>query len=755
MLSTALPESVALTDWEVSSPSVGALPVRVPGTAAAALRAAGLWSPGEPRDFDAEDWTFRSTFAAGDGHELLRFGGIATVAEVLLNGEPILRSESMFLEHVVDVGALLREGENELEIRCRALGPLLRQRRTPRARWRTRIAEGNLRWFRTMLLGRAPGFAPGPAAVGPWRPVTVERGRCFDLRLRARLRGDDGVLAVEGSAPEAAEIELAGHRARFGEELVVPDVARWWPHTHGEPSLHEARLVLADGTGIPVGRVGFRELEFGGDGLDLRVNGVPVFVRGAVWTPVDLVSLAPTRDDLRDAIEQARDAGMNMLRVPGIGAYESDDFHDLCDELGMLVWQDFMFANMDYPIGDDGFRALVEREARQELARVAGRPSLAVVCGNSEVEQQVAMLGLDPALGRGGLFGELLPALVRESGVDATYLPSAPSGGELPFRTDRGVANYFGVGGYRRPLSDARVANVRFASECLAFANLPDDPPFEPVPEDVGSDWDFADVREHYRALLYGERSDDGVARAVTGEVMAEVFGEWRRTGSPCRGALVLWLRDVIPGAGWGVVDHLGRAKVALHHLRRVLAPVAVWTTDEGLNGIDVHVVNDRAEPLSARLRVALYRDFEVRVDGAEQDVELPPHGSMTRNVEAMLGRFVDASYAYRFGPPGHDLVLASLERDGEPLSQAFRFPVRRPPLVDDIGLDVSLAGEVLVVRTRALAHGVRIVAPGCLPEDDAFDVEPGGTRRVALRGAPAHATVTALNLRGSIEAAR
>src|SRR5581483_7606287 len=97
-----------------------------------------------------------------------------------------------------------------------------------------------------------------------------------------------------------------------------------------------------------------------------------------------------------------------------------------------------------------------------------------VVCGNSEVEQQVAMLGLDPALGRGELFGELLPALVRESGTDAAYVPSSPSGGDLPFRTDAGVANYYGVGGYRRGLDDARRAAVGFAAECLAFANMPD-----------------------------------------------------------------------------------------------------------------------------------------------------------------------------------------------------------------------------------------------------------------------------------------
>ncbi len=139
----------------------------------------------------------------------------------------------------------------------------------------------------------------------------------------------------------------------------------------------------------------------------------------------------------------------------------------------MLVWQDFMFANLDYPIADPSFRELVQDEARAVLAQVAGRPSLAVVCGNSEVEQQAAMLGLDPRLGRGELFAELLPRLVDEAGTDAVYVPSAPTGGDLPFRPGRGVANYYGVGAYLRPLEDARRAGVRFAAECLALRQHP------------------------------------------------------------------------------------------------------------------------------------------------------------------------------------------------------------------------------------------------------------------------------------------
>jgi beta-mannosidase len=845
------------------------IPARVPGTAAGALCDAGEWRPGQPHDFDAEEWWFRTSFDAEPvmpGEEVvLCLDGIATVAEVYLNGERLLDSDSMFAAHTLPLGGRLSavSGEgvsrNELAIRCRALAPLLGESRRPRARWRTRlVAERNLRFFRTMLLGRAPGFAPGPAVVGPWRAVRVERRRRVaveELTLRPRLDGERGVLSVavrlrplDGARLESVEVELtqssgpcarpsSTHRAELAlsgsaeeptarGELVVPAVARWWPHTHGEPALYDVRLLVgaahayvtgaahADpGTGaahadagqtataqnggaperiaIDAGRVGFRALAFGAtpaheverDGLDLHVNGVRVFARGAVWTPIDPIGMAPSEHELRAAIAQVREAGMNMLRLPGTGAYETSAFHDLCDELGILVWQDLMFANFDYPIVHEPFRASVTREATAVLGALGRRPSLAVVCGNSEVEQQVAMLGQDPALGRGELFGELLPRLVRESGADAVYVPSAPCGGELPFRPDRGIANYYGVGGYRRPLEDARRAGVRFAAECLAFSNVPSSGTSaeEGIPRDVGAEWDFKDVRDHYLGVLFDldpsalQAADPEryleLARAATGEVMAEVFGEWRRAGSPCGGGLVLWLRDLLPGAGWGVIDHRGIPKLAFHHLKRALAPVAVWTVDEGLGGVVAHVANDGPEPLIASLRVALYREGELCIEQAATPVELAPHSQGEWNVETVIGHFVDAAWAYRFGPPAQDAIVVSLERDGGPgagprtLCQAVRFPAGRPLERESparLGLAVESTplsdGDVrLALRSRRLAYGVRIDAPGFRPSDDGFFIEPGGARSVTLRptgpeGSRENGRLGAVNMHGHLE---
>jgi beta-mannosidase len=806
------------------------LGARVPGTVADALRDAGLAADA----IDGRDWWFRTRFEAApvrEGEEVvLVLDGLATIAEVYLNGLLVLRSESMFARSQVDVTGQLA-AENELVICCRALAPLLAESRRPRQRWRQRVvADATLRFYRTMLIGRAAGFAPGPPVIGAWRPVRIERRRRLAvdaIELRPRIEDGAGVLAaaielrtLADEALDGLELELSGHgdsqRVRLDcrrspagvsatGEVRVLDVARWWPHTHGDPALYDVKItatVAGAAVTIDAGRVGFRELGGGEDleahGLQLEVNGVPVFVRGAVWMALEAAGPAPSADDLRSALELVRAGGMNMLRIPGTGAYESPTFHDLCDELGILVWQDFMFANLDYPESDPPFIEAVEREVDGVLRDLAGRPSLTVLCGSSEVAQQVAMVGLDPALASGPLFGELLPRLVANADLDAIYVPSAPWGGAMPFRPDRGIASYFGVGGYRRPLEDARRANVLFAAECLAIANVPDEEIVAQIapelagaavvrdarwnaaaPRDPGASWDFHDVRDHYLGVLFAVEPSElretdperylELSRAVSGEVMAEVFGEWRRGDTRCGGGIVLCLRDLRPGAGWGVLDSRGEPKVVYHHLRRVLAPRAVWSTDDGQSGIVAHVANDRPSELRANLRIGLYRDFELSVGEVVEPIVLAPHSHCAYNVEDLLGHFVDVSWAYRFGAPGQDVVVCSLERAdgerGEPLSQSFRFPAGRPLVREStsrLGLEATLTAldhdsARLAVRSRRLAYGVRVAMPGFQPCDDAFCVEPGGERQIVLRRTSERSltggvgVVTALNANGRL----
>jgi len=835
-LSLSIPLDIG---WEMASTAEPATPgnlsglrftpARVPGTVASALREQKAWHFGDGIRFDASEHWFRCRFNAAPAEPgeqiILRLGGIATLAEAWLNGGKILTSVSMFACHEVDVSTLVRDC-NELLIVCRSLSAALRERRRqpPVARWRTRVvAEQQLRWFRTTLLGRAPGFAPEPEPVGPWRPVTLVRRRQIvveDWLRQVDADGSDGLISVDlhlrtvesGAKPVSGrllagdtvaplQLERHGDRYQACADLRVPKVRRWFPHTHGEPALYPVRveLKLVDGSTATFEDVpaGFRSIETGANpreqGLALRINGVSIFCRGVVWTPPDAVGLAVSPSGLRERLQLLRDGGFNLIRLAGTTVYESENFHRLCDELGLMVWQDMMFANMDYPFEDPAFREAVCAEAEAELSRLGRHPSTAVICGNSEIEQQVSMLGLDPAAGLSPWFGEELPRIAARLCPGVPYVPSAPCGGDLPFRTCSGVANYFGVGAYLRPLEDARRAEVRFASECLAFANVPEPEmldkmalatpggisPTHPawkraVPRDSGAGWDFEDVRDHYLKLLYSadppalRYADAGryweLSRMVSGEVMAEVFGEWRRPGSPCGGGIILWGADLEPGAGWGILDSEGRPKAAYWFLKRALATCAVWTTDEGLNGVDLHVANDGCAPLVGWLRVALYRMGEQRVQESDLPINIPEHTTRTFGVEHVLGRFVDASYAYRFGPPGHDVIAVSLHASPRdiPFAQSFRFPAGRTSERIPIS-ELGLAGESKVhadgsievlLGSRRFAWGVRVVVPGFSPDDAYFGIEPGGKRRIVLTpvrtgNTPANLSVTTLNAEG------
>ena len=232
----------------------------------------------------------------------------------------------------------------------------------------------------------------------------------------------DGVLAVAlegsavaGSVPTALRVRIgdadftvpvraSGRDFESVAELRVAGAIPWWPHNMGEPRLYSVTLQLECGSEvIELGatRVGFRSIErAAGDGFALRVNARDVFCRGACWMPVDPVGLRDDPAEIRHALGLMRRAGLNMVRISGTTFYESDAFYDACDELGMLVWQDFMFARMDYPIDDAEFAREVEPEIEQALASLHYRPSLAVLCGNSEVEQQAAMVGLAADAGR-------------------------------------------------------------------------------------------------------------------------------------------------------------------------------------------------------------------------------------------------------------------------------------------------------------------------------------------------------------------
>ncbi len=380
------------------------------------------------------------------------------------------------------------------------------------------------------------------------------------------------------------------------------------------------------------------------------------------------------------------------------------------------------------------------------------------------------------------------PTFSTRAAPDVPYWPSTPTGGVLPFHVGEGSRHYYGIGAYRRPLDDVRLAGVKFTPECLGFSNVPEAdnlrrltpagavPPHHPawkrgVPRDTGPGWDFEDVRDHYLEQLYqvdavALRSDDlerylALSRIVTGEVMEQVFAEWRRTDDACGGALTWFLNDLRPGAGWGLIDSDGRPKAVLHHLRRAWAPICVRLLDRGLDGLSAFAVNATGDRLDAVLETLVLAPGGRLLAEVRSSLLLEPRSSTETSIDRLLDRFADPTYSYRFGPLRHEAVVARLvTSDGEVLSEHVYRPRRASmTTVASVGARMRVAehgGLSLELTSDSILYDVRIEVRDHLPDDDHFCLTPGRTRVVELRrvedsGRAFQGYVEALNLSDAV----
>jgi beta-mannosidase len=713
-------------------------------------------------DLDALDFWYRGRLTVPEGSWQLQFDGLATLSEVYLDGKPVAASTSMFVPVRIDVPA----GEITVDIAFRSLDAHLSKRR-PRGRWRSSMTDRQgLRWVRTSMLGRAPVFSGAPAIVGPFRPVRLVRRQTNDVRVWGEWADGTAVLHVAGEASSPVSVTVDGtvfdvpvaDDGRVNHEFVVDSARPWWPHTHGEPVVYS---VDVDGVSTTVG---FRSVALDPASGTVSVNGDPVFCRGGCWVPLDPVSVQNDPTALRAALVAVRDAGLNMIRLTGTMIYEDDAFFAACSALGILVWQDVMFATVDPP-DDPVFVADTLDEVRHLLRSRVNEPCLAVLSGGSETYQQPTMLGLDADSSRITLLDADIPAVAAELAPGLPYVPSSPSGGDLHTHVGSGVAHYFGIGGYLRPLSDVRSAGVRFAAESLAFAVPPERRAVDSwfgsaaaaghtpgwkaaVPRDRGSSWDFEDVRDHYVRTVFevepsSVRRDDpeyylDLGRAVICEAVTESYGHWRGSRSHCAGALVLTLRDLEPGAGWGFSDSAGSPKAPWFALARASAPVALLVTDGGMDGYRIDAVNDTARDLVGELHVRAFTGAGVAAAEGSTPVTVAARSTVATTADAVIGRFTDLSHAHRFGARTFDAVETTLVVDGQVVAHDVRV-VGGPalPRQNTVGL-TAVAREAdgmwtLDVGAEYTAQYVCVDIDGFVPSDSWFHLAPGATRTVRL----------------------
>lgn len=638
--------------------------LNAPSTIGAARRAAEL---PELAELDALDWWLRAENVAGS----VVFEGLTPPCTIYAGEQPIAKVESMFLPVTIN----LPPGEHSVYLNCRSVRTWLLQKR-PRGRWRSSLAsEQRLRWLRTTLLGRAHIYSAQPPPIGPWRPVICHTGP-YLTELNIETTTTNGVVQFTGrvsGAKSQLEIAIDGHPSVIGRcsddgdfsvSVTVPDVRIWWPRGYGDQPLYQVTFTVDDIV-IERRKIGFRTVEVDqrDGGFTVVVNGVRIFARGAVWMPIDPVSLCSETEGLRAAIEQYAECGANMFRIPGGTVPEQREFYDLCAELGILIWHDSMLATFDPP---QELTATICAEFKVLMQVLAGNPALAVLSGGNETRQQPEMMGLPSD----EITIPVIDSALKKIADPIPYITASPfsPAPALAIAPDRGVAHWFGVGGYMRSLADVESAGVRFAAESLAFSIPPDDADCTQsswaagIPRDRGADWDFEDVRDKYVADIFHVvpqqvRDQDPVryldlGRGAIAEAMGHCFRYWRRADSQCSGALVLCARDIAPGAGWGLIDVTGRPKAPLAVLQRIWAPRAVTIANAGMSGLRVDLYNDGPQALVGQLLLTATSHHGNVVAQSALPITIAEHSALTFYDAEITGRFMDLSYAYRFGEP-------------------------------------------------------------------------------------------------------
>lgn len=769
----------------------------VPGTITQLIK-----NTADAANLDQQDHWLRAKFNADltdNAVTFLQFDGLLTHADVFLNGDLILQSHNAFHTHVVAVTKQLKT-DNQLYICFRAIAPFLSQKQ-PRARFPTRLVnQRHLRFIRTPTLGYMLGFASQAKLIGAFRPIKLITQQSFIMQsvqintvlmddkagkisvklnlkyLGASLNSGFFVLVDELSKTEVARapaiIHLMEDEATVEADFKTNNIQAYWPHTHGMPKRYLLKLALKtreSAQEIMLGRYGFRSITRPNpNNFALQINNSALFLRGACWTPMNPLSLQSAQEDLRQRLMLLKQAGINMLRLPGNMPYECDDFYEMCDELGILIMQDFAFTNFDYPEDSAEFVESVKREAVTFLAKHGNRACLTVLAGNSEVAQQAAMMGVDLNKIHHTIFDDALKNSCTEYAPNVPYVSSSPNAEAIPFHAGNGTSHYYGVGGYKRSFEDARLFKGQFIAECLAFSHVPEDPSLyqfydnefvpthhprwkEGVPRDNGAGWDFADITDFYIEQLFGvnvahlratqpQRYLD-YCRATSCEVVERTMNILRADSAQGRAALVWYLHDLKQGAGWGYIDSIGVPKSAFYGLARASQPTSVLLVDEGLEGLAIYLAHDGATALDCHLEIAL-----ITADGKVLEQQIKPCQLAARatqriSIDSFLGRFVDSSYAYRFGSRSFVTCVAKLTGSGgKMISQKVQID---SALTQAVTQDIIVSAKVQKLDTCNYLLTISVNKPlffaaidiaNCTLSDNYLHIMPGFDAQVLVR---------------------
>lgn len=775
------------------------------------------------------DWEYQTVFQAdaaalGHDHVDLVFEGLDTLADVYLNEQAILRSDNMFRHWRVPAKALLKPGPNTLRVVFHSAV----EKMLPYVKSLPYVLPsisthnyGNEEDIATAPYTRkAPynyGWDWGPRFVteGIWQPVRVETWdalRIDNLHIHQRKVTVDAALVtaeldIEAGKTTAATLvvahdELSGAQTSDGTQTVQLDAGMnhisfpirianpklWYPVGYGPQNRYRFSASIRLGKKVQAAhaevKTGLRSIELRraadqwGKSFEFVVNGIAVFGKGADVIPFDSFPNRVTPETHRKILQAGRDAHMNMVREWGGGYYESDDFYNICDELGIMVWQEFMFGGDMIP-GDVAFRENVREESIQQIKRLRDHPSIVVWCGNNEVEtgwhhwndRQEFKEAISPQVRERiwqdymVMFADILKSSVSEYGDPVPYWPSSPSANfeEIPDNQTNGDMHYWAVWHQQAPAQDYTKQFPRFMTEygfqsfpemrtIRSFANQPED--FDIHSKVMQAHQKNKGGNERiltYMLREYREPKDFAsfvyLSQVQQAEIIKIGAEHLRRQRPRTMGSLYWQLNDCWPVASWASIDYYGRWKALHYYARRFYDDLLVspYLQDDK---VDIYVVSDKLEPVTGTMHTRLLDFSGKTLLDQTKDIQAPAQSS------AIYLSLDKADLAAKGDLRGSFLVV-DLEMAGNRVSRNLVFfdvmhnlqlPVA--PKIEAT-LSQTAGGYTVALQSSQLARGVYVSFGDVEAEssDNYFDLLPGEPVTISLKSA---ATID--QLRGALK---
>lgn len=778
----------------------------VPGSVYADLMADGtmpdpFWRENELDAFERmkKDYVYQRAFTVTEAqlahaHVELVCEGLDTLAHVSLNGREIAFADNMHITWVWNVKEQLHAGENTLEIRFDSPILYCAKKAEEAPGWESSDATPGFRHLRKAHCMFGWDWGPRLPDAGIWRPIFLRTWDTARLENALMLQAHhDGMVDVTirpeiaGESAWSAEIT-----APDGEVIIIPETTAaeqvitiehpqlWWPNGLGKQPLYRVTVRLATGD-TRMWRIGLRtmtvsrEKDEWGEEFCHVVNGVKVFAMGADYIPEDNILARVTPERTRRLLEDCKAANFNAIRVWGGGYYPDDAFYDICDELGLMVWQDLMYACAFYDLTPD-FERSIRVETHQNVARLRHHASLALICGNNEME--MFMAGANSALINHRtwefvptyphhitdyvkMFEYILPAIVKETAPQTYWWPASPSSGgnfDAPNDENRGDNHYWDVWHGEKPFTEYRKFFFRYASE-FGFQSFPCLKSVEQftLPDDRNI---FSRVMERHQrnqaangkilsylsqTFRYPNSFDDLLYASQLMQAEAIRYGveHWRRNRGRCMGAIIWQLNDIWPVASWASIDYYGRWKALHYAAKRFFAPVMISAEEEGELSQNPKINEYHPAPLEKSFRLNVCNETLRDVTGEVVWALRTPDGAIVRQnqqtltIPAMSAKWLDKVDCADASLTGHYISFAFVVDNVAVSEGTCIFCAPKHFEFVDPRLTVETRGDTLLVTSHAYAKQVWLESEDAdlLLDDNAFDMNPGTKVVRVVRG--------------------